>query len=366
MDSAREALADFLSWDHEILLVSRASLGLQAVLAVRKPAGHNLVALSPLVCQDVVSAILNAGCAPYFVDVDPTSGEVPPGAWKDAREVGCTTAIAVHLYGRSTDVEAANGAFLDSDDLVIDDAAQALGSGQEAGLAGTLAGVGLLSFGRSKHIGTGGAAVLFRSSHLAEEVCQYLSARPHQKTDEARAIQQRFREKFDFARRGLLSPTPSVDGFAGLLDAYGPSLEIAVPERAFSELPAQLREFRDQIDLRRSNTAAWKCELDGTGFSELAFGCGDVPWRYACRLEGISWQQQFTIARDIRKLGVDVSNWYLPAHWYLSQDHSLAGAESFSREVFQFWVDPGMNRSKIEKASKGIRLVLEHSATLPK
>ena len=142
MDSAREALADFLSWDHEKLLVSRASLGLQAVLAVRKPAGHNLVALSPLVCQDVVSAILNAGCAPYFVDVDPISGEVPPGAWKDAREVGCTTAIAVHLYGRSTDVEAANAAFLDSDDLVIDDAAPTVAapsSGQIGGV--TLQGI---------------------------------------------------------------------------------------------------------------------------------------------------------------------------------------------------------------------------------
>ena len=42
----------------------------------------------------------------------------------------------------------------------------------------------------------------------------------------------------------------------------------------------------------------------------------------------------------MRARGLDVSNWYLPAHWMLGAEvNSLPGVEQLSREIFQFWVD---------------------------
>ena len=95
--NARE-LAAFLRWDGEVDFVSRASLGLKAVLQALRRQSPGRVALSPIVCQDVVSAVLSAGYEPYFVDVNPDSGEVQIDQWERARQAGCplsATSVAV-------------------------------------------------------------------------------------------------------------------------------------------------------------------------------------------------------------------------------------------------------------------------------
>ena len=167
--NARE-LAAFLQWDGEVDFVSRASLGLKAVLQALRCKSPGRVALSPIVCQDVVSAVLSAGYEPYFVDVNPDSGEVHTDQWERAREAGCHVAIVVHLYGRIADVRSVMEIFNSPDCLVVDDAAQAFGSACEFGFAGTMGDVGLVSFGSSKHITSGGAAVLHKAPAIASEM----------------------------------------------------------------------------------------------------------------------------------------------------------------------------------------------------
>ena len=50
-----------------------------------------------------------------------------------------------------------------------------------------------------------------------------------------------------------------------------------------------------------------------------------------------------------------VSNWYLPAHWFLGRGAgSLPGVEKLAREVFQFWLDEDTSSDSI---ARGIALV---------
>src|SRR5579859_649547 len=81
----------------QALPAGRAALGLIAVLEAWKGSG-NRVALPAAVCHQVVSAVLAAGCEPFFCDVDPSDGLVPEQEWQRARAAGASVALVVHLY----------------------------------------------------------------------------------------------------------------------------------------------------------------------------------------------------------------------------------------------------------------------------
>ena len=119
-----------------IIPVGRASLGIYAALRVWSGGRKLVVALSAAVCQDVIAAVLMAGCSPYFCDVDPVTGLVPCNEWIRAREAGATAAIVVHLYGNPADTALVCRIFSEADCLIIDDAAQALGTLTAKSLAG--------------------------------------------------------------------------------------------------------------------------------------------------------------------------------------------------------------------------------------
>ncbi|MGH2507694.1 MAG: hypothetical protein ACRDHZ_09875, partial [Ktedonobacteraceae bacterium] len=56
---------------------------------------------------------------------------------------------------------------------------------------------------------------------------------------------------------------------------------------------------------------------------------------------------------------LDVSNWYLPAHWFLGHPAgSLPGVELLSREIFQFWVDESISEELIDQGASIVRQVL--------
>ncbi len=342
--NARE-LAAFLRWDGEVDFVSRASLGLKVVLQALRRKSPGRVALSPIVCQDVVSAVLSAGYEPYFVDVNPDSGEVPIDQWERARQAGCHVAIVVHLYGRIADVKSVREIFNSPDCLVIDDAAQAFGSACEFGFAGTMGDIGLVSFGSSKHITSGGAAVLHKSPAIASETREQLQKIQYLTPHRAERAELDFRRRFNLAREALVDTGRATQGFVGLLADYDSTFRLSLDVKSISALEIELEKYPERARIRLANARHWAQALDQDRFVGLDYREQDVPWRYACRLPGVSWRGQQCIAEEIRKAGIETSNWYLPAHWYFPEHAPLSGAESFSREVFQFWVEPGIERA---------------------
>jgi hypothetical protein len=348
-------VAAFLEWTGGTVLVSRASLGLEAVLRAWRGTERLHVALSPIVCQDVVAAILAADCVPHFVDVDPETGEVLPCGWVEAREAGCTVAIIVHLYGRLADVAAATCVFSSTDCLVIDDAAQAFGTTGAKGFAGTLADVGLVSFGATKQISSGGAAVLVRSPQLLHDLRYVLDTISYVEAARAHIAEKSFRLAFDRARDVLVDRGQAAAPFVGLLDGYEDAIRVEVDPDVMRGLPSELHVFPHASAQRVLKARRWQEGLIGSRFVEVPFVAGEVPWRYVCRLPGSTWAEQRSLGDAIRAAGISTSNWYLPAHWYLAEGASLAGAEQFASEVFQFWVDDSLDVDAVGRASDRVR-----------
>jgi hypothetical protein len=307
----------------------------------------------------VVVAILAAGRQPEFCDVDARTGAVPLSEWRRAREAGASAAVVVHLYGNPVDTAGVREIF--SSGLLIDDAAQALGARTPRHLAGLGGDVGLFSFGRTKHIEAGGAALACFDTSLAEACRRCLDLMEPTSRADHDERQTRFRRGFDAARAHLReSGDPSQ--FAGLLDGLEPTLRVPPPDGWQQRVSDALPEFPATLEERRLKAEAWARGLGAVGFEPVGMDEAAAPWRYTCRLPGLDWSAQHAIGTAIRRGGVDVSHWYLPAHWYLGpHQEGFEGTLQLSREVFQFWIDQTISVSDIREGSGLVAAAVEQT-----
>ena len=340
------------------ILVGRASHALEVVLRELTPGG--VVALSPIVCQDVIAAVLASGAAPWFVDIDPVIGQVPIREWERARACGASTAIVVHLFGNGADVPSVRKVFPEPECLVIDDAAQALGTRWRGRLAGTEGDLGLVSFGYSKQLDSGGAAVLTSNPRVAAILEALASQSAFATVEEIQAARTDFRRRLDRARSRLASEgRGAAPAFEGLLDNYAPSLHEPLEAHSVARLAETVPGLDVILARRREKADLWSALLADTPLTPVGMGPDEVPWRYTCRLPGLDWPDQHRIAQALRGEGVPVSTWYLPGQWFV-RGHArlLPGAERLSREVFQFWVDDQTGEDDIVRQASRIREVL--------
>lgn len=344
------ALQTFFGVEY-IVPAGRGSLGIYA--ALRAWGGHGPVAVPAAVCQDVIAAILMAGRNPFFCDVDPATGLTPAREWQRARAAGAEAAIVVHLYGNPADTVAVRAAFVGG--LVIDDAAQALGTRTPEGLAGTGGDLGLISFGHTKHIQVGGAALLCRDRDFAQACAVELAGVQPVSEVEAEAVEKTFRVGFE-AARGRLRETGDFAGFAGLLNGYSPALRVAWNPAWSEDIAQALADYPARLAARRAKADCWAEAIIGTGLIPVGMGSDSVPWRFACRKPGCDWREQHRLGVALRGQGLHVSHWYLPAHWLLGAPAgSLPGAERLAQEAFQFWLDESTGMALIAQAQPLLR-----------
>jgi hypothetical protein len=261
--------------------------------------------------------------------------------------------VVVHLYGNPVDISVVRRYFTTPDCLIIDDAAQALGSSNDEGLVGGQGDVGLLSFGATKHIEVGGAAIIFRDLAFADTVSHMLaSIKPLQEAQRL-SIYSSFRQRFESARQRLrCEGAVAANAFNGLLDGYSSSLQAPFPSGAGFAACQAYEKYPQSREQRMQKTAVWATGLKDSGLIPVGMGSGTVPWRYTCRLPGIDWGAQYRLGEEMRLQGLNVSHWYLPAHWMCGyKSRTLPGTERLSREVFQFWVDQDTSLETIENGA---------------
>jgi hypothetical protein len=312
-----------------------------------------------------VAAILGANCEPIFCDVDPANGSVFDTEWARAREMGASVALVVHLYGNPVDIIWIRRHFSSPNCLVIEDAAQALGAFNATGFVGGQGDVGILSFGKTKHIEIGGAALLFSDSQFAETVADTLKLIAPV-TDMARlSISNRFRVRLEVARARLRSEGDAAAiAFHGLLDGYFSSLQIHPPTAIGDAACLALDTYPHARQQRIDKAKAWSDGLAGSGLKPIGMSEGSVPWRYTCRLPGINWDRQFRLGEQMRLLGVNVSHWYLPTHWMCGYgQHTLPGTECLAQEVFQFWVDSRTSLATIKHDAALVATIVKSNTT---
>lgn len=362
--STETPLTDYLESTFEVpraVIVNRAALGLVAVLRCwRRARSKCRVAMGGALCHDVVVAVRAAGCDIVFCDTDIENGLVKQSEWEKARASGADVAVVVHLYGNPARVAPVRALFPAPDCLVIDDAAQALGTESCDGRAGTKGDVGLLSFTKSKHLPLGNAALLFADRKFCAEVESLLTTYEPQPADLRDRLVENFRSRLQHGRARLCEEgEQGWCAFRGMLEGMEPFLFTPRSPDGAEVLLRALREYPLTAKARIAKAALWESSLSRTGLKSVGMGPGCVPWRYVCRLPGLRWSEQRLLSEAMRAAGMEVSNWYLPAHWFLGHPAgTLPGVERLAREVFEFWVDESVTHDSIVRNSQAVTRII--------
>jgi dTDP-4-amino-4,6-dideoxygalactose transaminase len=343
-NSLKQRITEFLGTQH-IVPVGRGALGIYAALRAWNSTG--IVAVPSAVCHDVIAAILMAEWTPFFCDVNKETGFVSKNEWLRAFASGANAAIVVHLYGNAANVDEVNEIF--SNGLVIDDAAQALGAKLNASsmYAGTMGNVGLISFGYSKHIHVGGAALLCRDEHFAKACTDVLKHVAIATVQDVRTSEDLYRSKFNVALHKLRSNQEN-SGFMGILDGYFQALKIGWNNDWSERIERSLSTYLVSLTHRQEKMHYWLKVINGTQLVPVGMQTHSAPWRFSCRLPGCHWKLQYDLGNSLRSKGLQVSHWYLPAHWLISiKSPDLSGSQALAQEVFQFWVDDSIEIEQI-------------------
>lgn len=132
-----------------------------AMLAAGVGQGDEVITVG-LTFWATVAAVLYTGATPVLVDVDPATCNMDPRLLERAITRKTKAVLPVHLYGRCADMDAITAIARRHGVVVIEDAAQAIGSTYKRRPAGSLGDIACFSFYPAKNlgaIGEGGAVV---------------------------------------------------------------------------------------------------------------------------------------------------------------------------------------------------------------
>lgn len=148
------AFAAYLGVEHAVA-TSSGTTALQVALEALRIGPGDRVVTTPFTFVATSNAILHAGAVPVFVDVDPVTYSLDPGAVEQAARDGARALLCVHLYGLPCDL----GPLLEIRKrhgiLLIEDCAQAHGAKYREQKVGTFGDAAIFSFYPSKNMTTG-------------------------------------------------------------------------------------------------------------------------------------------------------------------------------------------------------------------
>lgn len=160
-----EKIARYTNCRHAVGCASGSDALLLSLMAMGLKAGDGVIT-TPYTFFATAGAISRLGAIPIFVDVDPRTYNIDPNCIKDAldrkgtyksRVTSCvsrvTAIIPVHLYGQSADMDPIMDIAKDYNLVVIEDAAQAIGTEYKGRRVGSIGDFGCFSFFPSKNLG---------------------------------------------------------------------------------------------------------------------------------------------------------------------------------------------------------------------
>ncbi|NJC06115.1 dTDP-4-amino-4,6-dideoxygalactose transaminase [Sphingomonas kaistensis] len=278
-----------------------AALEMAAILCDLKPGDE--VILPSFTFVSTANAVVLRGATPVFVDIDPVTLNLDPAKVADAVSPRTRAIFAVHYAGFPADMDAL-AAIADAHGLLlVEDAAQALGSTYKGRPAGSLGDMGAFSFHETKNILSGeGGALTLNAPQLA---------------DRARIIREKGTNRSQFID-GLVDKYTWVD----LGSSYLPGELIA----AF--LHGQL-EHVGEITRRRRRL--FDRYLEGLAALPERYGIGLPRWNPAVRGNGHMFYlllrnaaQRSAFIAAMREAGVGTPFHYVPLH-------SSPGGQHFGR-----------------------------------
>lgn len=135
-----------------------AALEMTAILADLGPGDE--VILPSFTFVSTANAIALRGATPVFVDIDPSTLNIDPAQVADAVTENTRAIMAVHYAGFAADMDSLAEIARAHDLLLIEDAAQALGSTYKGRKCGSLGDMAAFSFHETKNIISGEGGVI--------------------------------------------------------------------------------------------------------------------------------------------------------------------------------------------------------------
>ncbi len=310
------AFAAYIGVPHAVATSSGSSALQVAMLALGVGPGDRVVT-TPFTFAASSNAVIHAGAQPVFVDVDPQTCNLDPGAVEDElRRGGARAILAVHLYGLPSDVVALRALADRYGALLIEDCAQAHGAASGGRRVGSFGDAAIFSFYPTKNMTTGEGGMLTTSDpDVARKARLFVDPRGEAEyayevvgfnyrmtemagamgTIQLAALEDRNRQRRENARR--LS-----DGLRGL-----PWLDL--PEE-----PEGMRHVYNQYTVRvRRGRDALIAHLAGAGIGARVYYPSLVTQTPAYRRLGLDG----TYPNALRLVGEVLS---LPVHPSLSED----------------------------------------------
>jgi aminotransferase EvaB len=162
VEAFERAFAAYCGTRH-CVAVGNGTDAMQLAVRALRIDGDARVATVPNAGGYATTAILQAGAAPHYVDVDPDTLLIDADAFAAAAASPTGTpqlraVVVTHLYGRMANVEAIRGVARERGIALIEDCAQAHGARRGGRMAGTLGDIGCFSFYPTKNLGALGDA----------------------------------------------------------------------------------------------------------------------------------------------------------------------------------------------------------------
>ncbi len=155
VEACERAVADYSQCKHGCGVSSGTDALLIALMAEGIGPGDEVIT-TPYTFFATGGSIARTGARPVYVDIDPVTYNISPSAI-DAHITDKTRAImAVHLYGLMADMDPIMDIARKHNLIVIEDAAQAIGSEYKGRRAGSVGDYGCFSFFPSKNLGGAG------------------------------------------------------------------------------------------------------------------------------------------------------------------------------------------------------------------
>lgn len=125
---------------------------LMALMAIDIQPGDEVIT-TPFTFFATAGCIARLGAKPVFVDIDPVTFNIDPAAIEKAIRPNTKAIMPVHLYGQMADMDPIMAIAGRHGLVVIEDAAQAIGSEYKGRRAGSVGHMGCFSFFPSKNLG---------------------------------------------------------------------------------------------------------------------------------------------------------------------------------------------------------------------
>jgi len=150
-----ETLAEYCQVKHAVVCASGSDALLLALMGCGIEPGDEVL-LPSYTFFATAGAVWRLGARPVFVDIDPRTYCIDPGAIASRITSRTRALLPVHLYGQCADMQPLTDIARQHKLKIIEDAAQAIGSELNGCRAGALGDVGCFSFYPTKNLGSFG------------------------------------------------------------------------------------------------------------------------------------------------------------------------------------------------------------------